>query len=158
MSAARIDLYWPAGLSPDVALEAVEELHGAGVQAECRVQPVRRGAELAAVVLLSGSVVGPFLQALFERLGGDAHAGLRRWVQRLFGRDDGARAPATVVFENTATGAEFLFTPGLPEDAFRQAVALDPGPEPGRWVWDDAQGAWSRFEAGRRPRVGEAVP
>jgi hypothetical protein len=62
------------------------------------------------------------------------------------------------VFENTATGAEFVFMQGLPEDAFRQAVALDPGPEPGRWVWDHAQGAWSRFEAGRRPRVGEAAP
>ena len=109
-----------------------------GVQADCRVQPVRRGAEMAAVVLLSGSVVGPFLRAVFERFGGDAYAALRRWVQGLFGRDDGSRAPSTVVFENTATGAEFVFTPGLPEDAFRQAVALDPGPEPGRWVWDDA--------------------
>lgn len=158
MTAARIDLYWPAGLSPDVALSAVEELNGAGVQADCRVQPVRRGAEMAAVVLLSGSVVGPFLRAVFERFGGDAYAALRRWVQGLFGRDDGSRAPSTVVFENTATGAEFVFTPGLPEDAFRQAVALDPGPEPGRWVWDDASGAWSRFEAGRRPPVGEVVP
>lgn len=155
--AARVELFWPAGLSAEVALGAVEEFQGAGIEADCRVQPARRGVDTAAVVLLSGSMVEPFLQALFERLGADAHAALRRWVQRIFGHGDAAATPSTVVFENKATGTEFVFTPGLPEEAFRQAMALDPGPEPGRWVWVDGQGTWSRFEAGRRPRVGEAV-
>lgn len=147
-----VEIYWPASLSADPALDAVAELERAGLTAECRVQPVRRSAELSAVVLLYGSVVGPFLKAVFERFAGDAYAALQSWVQQLLGRERGeaGRAPASVVFESGTTGAQFVFTPGLPEGAFRQALALDPGEEPGRWVWDTQERVWLRFE----PRTG----
>ncbi|CCG03622.1 hypothetical protein [Blastococcus saxobsidens] len=147
-----VEIYWPASLSADPALDAVAELERAGLDVECRVQPVRRSADLSVVVLLCGSVVGPFLKTVFERLAGDTYAALQSWVQRLLGRErDGVgRAPASVIFESESTGAQFVFTPGLPDEAFRQALALDPGEEPGRWVWDPQERAWLRFE----PRTG----
>ena len=149
----KVEIYWPATVPAAHALDAAAELEGAGIDTECRVQPVRRSAELSAVVLLCGSVVGPFLKVLFERLAGDAYVSLQLWVQRLLGRDgDGTPAPSSVVFESEATGAQFVFTPGLPDEAFRKALSLDPGGEPGRWVWDPQERTWLRFES----RVGEA--
>jgi hypothetical protein len=151
-----VEIYWPATVPATHALDAAAELEGAGIATECRVQPVRRSAELSAVVLLCGSVVGPFLKILFERLAGDAYVSLQLWVHRLLGRDgdvDGTPAPASVVFESEATGAQFVFTPGLPDEAFRKALDLDPGDEPGRWVWDPQQRDWLRFES----RVGGAA-
>lgn len=150
----KVEIYWPATVPPTPALDAAAELSGAGIDTECRVQPVRRSAELSAVVLLCGSVVGPFLKVLFERLAGDAYVSLQSWVQRLLGRDgDGTPAPASVVFESESTGAQFVFTPGLPDEAFRKALSLDPGDEPGRWVWDARERSWLRFES----RIGEAA-
>ena len=150
----KVEIYWPASVPATHALDAAAELEGAGIDTECRVQPVRRSAELSAVVLLCGSVVGPFLKVLFERLAGEAYTSLQLWVQRLLGRDgDGTTAPASVVFENEATGAQFVFTSGLPDEAFRKALNLDPGDEPGRWVWDPEQRSWLRFES----RVGEVA-
>ena len=147
-----VEIYWPAGLSAGPALDAVAQLERAGLDAECRVQPVRRSADLSVVVLLCGSVVGPFLKTVFERFAGDAYAALKSWVQPLLGRErDGAGAAgSSVIFESESTGAQFLFTPGLPDEAFRQALTLDPGEEPGRWVWDTQERAWLRFE----PRTG----
>jgi hypothetical protein len=153
-TAPKVEIYWPATVPAAHALDAAAELETAGITTECRVQPVRRSAELSAVVLLCGSVVGPFLKVLFERLAGDAYTSLQLWVQRLLGRErDDAPAPASVVFENEATGAQFVFTPGLPDEAFRKALSLDPGAESGRWVWDVRERSWLRFES----RVGEAA-
>jgi hypothetical protein len=155
-----VEIYWPAGVPADSVLDAVAELREAGVETECRIQPVRRSADLSVVVLLCGSVVGPFLKVLFERLAGDTYASLESWVKRLLGRsgEDRSPAPASVVFESEATGAQFVFTPGLPDEAFRQALALEPGEEPGRWVWDTQEKAWLRFEPRRGALTGEGTP
>lgn len=153
-TAPKVEIYWPATVPAAHALDAAAELAEAGIDADCRVQPVRRSAELSAVVLLCGPVVGPFLRVLFERLAGDTYAALQFWVQRLLGRDgDDTPSPASVVFESEATGAQFIFTPGLPQEAFQKALSLDTGDEPGRWVWDQRERAWLRFES----RVDEAA-
>lgn len=155
-----VEIYWPASVPTDPVLGAVAELREAGVETECRIQPVRRSADLSVVVLLCGSVVGPFLKVLFERFAGDTYASLESWVKRLLGRasDDRSQTPASVVFESEATGAQFVFTPGLPDEAFRQALALDPGEEPGRWVWDPQEHTWLRFEPRRGALTREGTP
>lgn len=57
-----------------------------------------------------------------------------------------APRPEVVVFESAVTGAQFVFTTGLPAIAFQQAIELDPGTGPGRWVWDTGRKKWIRFE------------
>ena len=51
-----------------------------------------------------------------------------------------------MIFESSATGAQFLFTAGLPDEALRKALELDPETEPGRWMWDESAHDWLRFE------------
>ena len=148
------DFCWPATVPREVGLAAAAELEAAGAVITCRVQPVRRGAELSAVVLLSGSMMAPFLTTVFERLASDAYTGLRQWVQGLLAPERKAPGLTSVVFENQATGADFVFTPGLPVEAFRAAIQLAPESEPGRWVWDTAADEWVRFET-RRGRTTE---
>jgi hypothetical protein len=142
----EVDIFWPDRLPPAPLLEAAGPLREAGLDPACRLQPVRRGGELSVLVLVTGVVVEPFLKAMFERFGSDAHAALAGFVRRLLRRQERVPAPATVVFTSELHGADFVFTPSLPDEAFRQAIALDPGPEPGRWVWDQHGRRWLRFE------------
>jgi hypothetical protein len=149
----EVDIFWPDRLPPAPLLEAAGPLREAGLDPACRLQPVRRGAELSVMVLVTGVVVEPFLKVMFERFGNEAHAALAGFVRRLLRRQDRVPAPACVVFTSELHGADFVFTPSLPEEAFRQAMALDPGPEPGRWVWDQQQRRWLRFEDRREQRT-----
>jgi hypothetical protein len=144
----EVEIFWPAGLPADGLLEAERPLLEAGIDTTSRLRPAVRGAELSVLVLLTGSVLEPFLKALFERVGGVAYAALEDFVRRLLRRPEGrpGPAPASVVVEISATGDQLVFTPNLPEDAFRQAIALQPGPAPGRWVWDHHDRRWSCFE------------
>ena len=106
------------------------------------------------MILMSSTVLEPMLKSLFQHIGEDAYGSLKRFVGRIFGRgsdddgkeDDGKDAPDAVIFESSTTGAQFLFTPHLPDEAMRKALELDPGSEPGRWVWDDKAHDWLRFE------------
>jgi hypothetical protein len=143
----EVEIFWPAELPRTPLLEAELPLREAGIDTTSRLRPVRRGGvELSVLVLLTGSVLEPFLKGLFERLGGSAHAALESFVRRLLRPQDGRAAPTSVMFESVTTHAQFIFTPHLPEEAFRQAVALDPGGTPGRWLWEQQQRRWSRFE------------
>jgi len=143
----EVEIFWPTMLSPDAALEAEAFLRERGIQATCRLQPVRRGSETV-LILLTSAALEPFLRTLSERIGGEAWNGLRTFVRHLLGHARGQAAPTSVIFESAASGAQFVFTTDLPEDAFRQAITIDPGPgpKPGRWAWDDAKGRWLRFE------------
>jgi hypothetical protein len=125
------------------------------VEPTCRLQPTVRGVPgLSVLVLLTTSALEPLFMALVQRAGTEAYPVLQRFVRRLLGRGEDAaasgKAPTSVVFESAATGAQFVFTPGLPEEAFRQAVELDPGAEPGRWTWDAAARRWVCFEKRQR--------
>jgi hypothetical protein len=151
----EVDIFWPDRLPPAPLLEAAGPLREAGLDPACRLQPARRGAELSVLVLVTGAAVEPFLKAMFERFGNEAHAALAAFVGRLLRRDARVPVPASVVFTSELHGADFVFTPSLPEEAFRQAMALDPGPEPGRWVWDQHERRWLRFEEHRDPRTGD---
>ncbi|GAA4746991.1 hypothetical protein GCM10023328_31510 [Modestobacter marinus] len=151
----KADLCWPATLPREVGLSAASALEAAGVEVTCRVQPVRRGVESAAEVLLTSSVLAPFLSTVFERLAADACTGLRDWVQSLLGTGQERAGARAVVFENEVTGAEFVFTAGLPAEAFRAAVEQGAEVEPGRWTWDASGREWVRFESGRRSRAGQ---
>ena len=148
-----VEIIWPASLDQGPLGEAADELAAAGVEPVCRIQPVRRGAETAVLVLLTTSALEPFLKALFQTVGQEAYGALKRFVGKLFGHDEGTgakpkntSAPDVVIFESTTSGAQFLFTAGLPDEAYRSAVELDPGPEPGRWMWDAQAKNWLRFE------------
>jgi hypothetical protein len=145
----EVEIFWPAALPTDPLLEAEAPLREAGVGTTCRLQRPRRGPELAVLVFVTTSALKPMLQALFEHVGDGAHQALRRFVSRLLKRDDDADAepaPRSVVFESSTSGAQFVFTSNLPDEAFRKAVMLDPATEPGRWVWDQSANAWLRFE------------
>jgi hypothetical protein len=137
----EVEIFWPAGSPADGLLEAERALLEAGVDTTSRLRPAVRGAELSVLVL------EPFLKGLFERVGGIAHAALADFVRHLLRRQERpGPAPASVVVEISATGDQLVFTPNLPEEAFRQAIALEPGPAPGRWVWDHHDRRWSCFE------------
>ena len=143
----EVEIFWPAALPTDPLLEAEAPLREAGVGTTCRLQQTRRGPELAVLVFITTSALKPMLQALFEHFGDGAHSALQRFVSRLLKRDTETEpAPRSVVFESSASGAQFVFTSNLPDEAFRQAVLLDPAAEPGRWVWDQGANAWLRFE------------
>jgi hypothetical protein len=141
----EVEIFWPASLPSDPALEAETVLRDAGVQATCRLQPVRRGSE-AVVVMLASAAIEPFFGAIFERLGGEVWAGLRTLVGHLLKTTTAEQpAPKSVIFESARTGAQFVFTTDLPLDAFRKAVEIDPGPEKSQWVWDAKSSSWLRF-------------
>ena len=149
----EVEIIWPAALDQDRLDQAADELTAAGVETTCRIQPVRRGAETAVLILLSTSAMQPFLKVLFERIGGEAYDALKRFVGRLFADDAGPdgkappkKAPDVVIFESTTSGAQFLFTAGLPGEAFQEAIELEAEPEPGRWMWDTEARSWLRFE------------
>lgn len=141
----EVEIFWPAAFPSSPALEAETLLRNAGVQATCRIQPVRRGSETV-LVLLTNAALEPFFGALFERLGGEVWAGLRNLVAHLLKQRRGQPAPTSVIFESTSSCAQFIFTTDMPVNAFRKAIELNPGPEPGRWTWDVKNGSWLRFE------------
>jgi hypothetical protein len=143
------EIFWPASLPTDAMLDGAATLRDSGIETTCRIQPVRRGVGLSVLVLLTTTALEPFLKVFFEQAGREAWRGLQRFVRRLTGddeSDDAAARPEAVVFESSATGAQFVFTAGLPVSAFQQAIELDPGDGPGRWTWDAAQQKWMRFE------------
>jgi hypothetical protein len=139
-----VEIYWPAAWPSDHMFAAEAVLRQAGIHATCRLQPTRRGSETV-LVLLANAAAGPFLAALFGRLGEEAWTSLRAFVDRLLKHTHERPAPCGVVFES-ANAAQFVFTTDLPVDAFRKAIEIDPGSEPGRWTWDSDTGNWLRFE------------
>jgi hypothetical protein len=143
---SEVEIFWPAALPPDAALDTEAVLCAAGIPTSCRLRPTRRGADTYALVMVAAPALHSFLRAVFEKLGSEAFVALRSCVQRLLGNGGPVPSPSAVVFVHAQTGSELVFTADLPEAAFRQAIALDPGDEPGRWVWHQQQGAWVRFE------------
>ncbi|MEV5598666.1 hypothetical protein [Streptomyces sp. NPDC052496] len=142
----EVEIFWPAAYPLDAVHTTDALLRESGIQATYRRAPMRRGPETYALVLLAGHTLQPFLRAVFERVGADAYSGLRTFVSGLIGRKPAADAPGAVVFECVSTRAQFVFTHGLPDAAYRQALALDPGTTPGRWAWQDDRQTWVRFE------------
>ncbi|MGW2725011.1 hypothetical protein [Streptomyces sp. NPDC001492] len=141
------EIFWPAALPSDPALDLQTELRRVGVDAVCRSLATRRGVENYALVMLATPALHSFLKAVFEKLGTEAFDALRVCVRRLLGNGVAQTpSPQCIVFESAVTGSQFVFTADLPEEAFKQAIALDPGTGPGRWVWDGPQGAWTRAE------------
>ncbi|MGD6741650.1 hypothetical protein ACOKM3_07370 [Streptomyces sp. BH106] len=139
----EVEIFWPASLPPDAAFDTEAALRSAGIGAVCRSQALRRGAESYVLLMLATPALHSFLSAVFERLGNEACDKLRECVHRLLGRGQTATAvPKSVVIQSVRTNTGFVFTGELPEEAFRQAIALDPGTEPGRWLWQPQQGTW----------------
>jgi hypothetical protein len=152
---AEVEIIWPSNLAEDRLVGVADELEAAGVPTTCRIQPVRRGPETIVMILMSSTVLEPMLKSLFQHLGEDAYGSLRRFIGKIFGRDDDEKdepadkakdTPDVVIFESSTTGAQFLFTPHLPNEALKKALELDPESEPGRWMWDDKTHSWLRFE------------
>jgi hypothetical protein len=148
---AEVEIFWPESLPTDALLDSAETLRDSGVETTCRLQPVRRGAGLSVLVLLATAAVDPFLKTVFEHVGGEAWKGLQKFVRGLLSDGDEkqpapAPRPEVVVFESTSSGAQFVFTSAMPPEAFRQAIELQPGDEPGRWIWDSGAAKWMRFE------------
>ena len=142
----EVEIYWPATQPSDHVFAAEAVLRDAGVHATCRLQPTRRGSETV-LVLLTNAAIGPFFGALFGKLGDEAWIRLRAFIGHLLKHTRERPAPGgVVVFESAANCAQFVFTTDLPVDAFRKAIDIDPGSEPGRWIWDDRKGSWLRFE------------
>jgi len=142
----EVEIYWPATQPSDHVFAAEAVLRDAGVHTTSRLQPTRRGSETV-LVLLTNAAIGPFFGALFGKLGDEAWIRLRAFIDHLLKHTRERPAPGgVVVFESAANCAQFVFTTDLPVDAFRKAIDIDPGSEPGRWIWDDRKGSWLRFE------------
>jgi hypothetical protein len=141
----EVEIYWSATQPSDHVFAAEAVLRNAGIHATCRLQPTRRGSETV-LVLLENAAIGPFFCILFERLGEEAWTSLHAFVGHLLKRTPGQPAPKSVIFESGENGAQFVFTTDLPVDAFRKAIEINPGSEPGRWTWDGDIDSWLRFE------------
>ena len=147
----EVEIFWPADLPLKPAHEAEALLRDAGVEATCRLQPVRRGSETV-LVLMSTVTLEPFFGLMFERYQGAAETGLRKLVGLLLRVLPGERAvkaeekgPKAVIFES-ANGAQFVFTSNLPQAAFKKALEIGPNPQKGRWMWDGENKNWLCFE------------
>ena len=147
----EVEIFWPADLPLKPAHEAEALLRDAGVEATCRLQPVRRGSETV-LVRMSTVTLEPFFGLMFERYQGAAETGLRKLVGLLLRVLPGERAakaqekgPKAVIFES-ANGAQFVFTSNLPPAAFKKALEIDPSPQKGRWMWDVENKNWLCFE------------
>lgn len=151
----EVEIIWPASLEPNRLVEAADLLERGGVPTTCRIQPVRRNPQTTVLILMTTSTLAPFFKALFHQTGVDAQAMLKRFLESLFGRngDSGAEeaqtGPDAAMFQSAASGAQFLFTPRLPDEALRKALALDPGEDPGTWTWDGQARRWLRVETSR---------
>ena len=148
----EVEIFWPANLPSEPALEAEALLRDAGIDATCRLQPVRRGAD-SVVMLVSTVTLEPFFGIMFERFGGEAIAKCRKLVGLLARQPRNEKAtespeeqsPHAVVFE-LPNGAQFVFTAGLPEDAYRKVLDIPASPQKGRWTWDVRDENWLCFE------------
>gem|GEM_PF-3966409 len=156
----EVEIFWPASLPTESVLAVEDTLTAAGIPTTLRLQPVRRGADLSILVALTTTTLEPVLVSLVKQLGDEALEALQNLVRRLLhlGPRTTTAAPEAVVFENSASGAQFVFTADLPQEAFRRALQLDPGDRPGRWVWDGEHSRWSRFEELQTPEGGSATP
>jgi hypothetical protein len=144
----QVEIHWPESAPTEPLRGAVDLLEESGVQTEALLQPVRRGIPVAVLIFVATPIVESFLKTLFEKVGSDAYDGVRRFVRRLIDSDgeQPAEGPTAVVFECVGSRAQFVFTPGLPDKAFRAALAVDAGTDGGRWVWDSTRHEWLRFE------------
>lgn len=146
----QVEIFWPPAVPPETLLGAEDEFRRAGIETTSRRRQVSRGAEIAVLVFVSNAVLGPMLKTLFEHLGDGAYDALRKFVRKTLSGQPGESAgpaPNVVLFRSASTGAEFIFTSGLPDEAFRKAIDLDDESESGRWVWDQGSRAWLRFES-----------
>ncbi|RSS82288.1 hypothetical protein [Streptomyces sp. WAC06614] len=142
MSRPEIEIFWPATLPTEPAVDGEDMLRRAGFEATCLLRPVRRGVEDVVLVLVTSVVLEPFLKTLFERLAEDAHEGLKAFVRRLLDRPaKDAPAPVGVVIEAGTTGARFQFTGDLPDKAYAQVVDINAGGD--RWTWDANLALWT---------------
>lgn len=153
----EVEIIWPASLEPSRLVEAADLLERGGVPTTCRIQPVRRSPQTTVLILMTTTTLAPFFKAMFHQAGVDAHGILKRFLGALFGEEvdsspsEGAPAsPEAALFQSAATGAQFLFTPRLPDEALREALALDPGEDPGTWTWDGQARRWLRVETSSR--------
>ena len=146
---SSVEIFLPAGGEVDDLDGLVADLEAAGIETTCRVRPIRRSSDQAILVVVATTTLQPFLAAFFQQFSPAAHKILRRFVTRLAHGHAATTIERTVVMEASGTGAQFVFTPGLPPLAYQQAIAHDPGAHPGRWVWHDASSTWMRFEDAR---------
>ncbi len=142
-----VEIFWPATVSTDALFDAETVLRDAGIDTTTKLQPGRRGPELSVLVFVATTAIEPMLKALFQRVGDGAFGTLRDFVTKLLGEDkpDTEPTPRSVLFRSATSGAQFVFTSNLPEEAYRQAVTLDPGTAPGNWVWDHGSHSWLQF-------------
>ena len=145
----EVEVFWPAGSPIESCQVALRPLEEHGIETTCHQLRVSRSAETAVLVLVASTTLQPFLSALFDGIGADAHRSLRRFVRSLLRGESetpAAQSPRAVIFESSATGAQFVFTDGLPAEAYEQAIALDPEGRRGRWAWADAHDTWVPLE------------
>jgi hypothetical protein len=142
-----IEVFWPSSAPESVIDEARRQLRGAGVESVCHVVPRRRGPDATVLVIMAAPAIEPMLDAVFRGVGGDAYTTLRGFVRRLFRVDsEPDKPPTAVVFESSTTRERFVFTPSMPDEAFRLAVELESDGEPGRWIWESSEHRWMRIE------------
>ena len=148
MAVNQVEIFWPPAVAAQTLADAEHTLRLAGVEPVSRRRQVTRGPEVAVLVFVANTVLGPMLKALFEKLGEGAYGPLRSFVTRVLTGEPSSAAPGptVVLFRSATSGAEFVFTSSLPEEAYRKAVDVDPGTEPGRWMWDQGSRTWLRFE------------
>jgi hypothetical protein len=133
-----------------VVVAAFESL---GVAARVWVGPTRPGLGDVQCLVLATLPLQAFLGSLGSDVAADAHQGLKRLVDRLFGRQLEAARPSQVlvlvlVLEDILTQVQVILTADLPAAAYQRLVAVDLSSVQHGWLrYDRLQGQW-RAESG----------
>ena len=141
---SSIDVEWEldAEASSDevaaVAQIALEE----GLPGQVTAGYGRRSAEVMdEMTRILVPIVISFLKAFFGEAGRSAYKDLRRLVSRVFAAR--RKGQGTVEISDRGSKTMIVFTPDLPEEAFKQLAKLGlENIDGGYWVWDSNQGCW----------------
>ena len=138
---SSIDVEWVLDeeASPDevaaVSQIALEE----GLPGQVTASYGRRSAEVMEAITLIQTQVIPFLEGFLAV--SSAYKDLRRLVSRLFAAR--RKGQGTVEISDRDFLTTIVFTPDLPEEAFKQLAKLGlENIDGGYWVWDSNQGCW----------------
>jgi hypothetical protein len=144
-AAVLADVFVDREVPAEAERDLVAALATAGVTANAKVVPARRGPEQLQWLMLIAVPLQAFLTSVGEAAAADAWAGVKGALRRLAGRQAPERT-RPVVLQDPGTGLQIVLSPDLSEEGYRRLTQLDlttftRGPvrydaDAGRWISD----------------------
>jgi hypothetical protein len=123
---ANVGVFIKGEVPPEHQRVVIAAFESLGVAARVWVGPTRPGLGDVQCLVLATLPLQAFLGSLGSNVAEDAHQGLKRLVDRLFGRQPEAARPSQVlVLKDILTEVQVVLTADLPVAAYQRLVALD---------------------------------